>query len=288
MVDSAGRSQYNTIRNYLNNLGVNRLEFAIITHPHLDHAGGIENLINNGIKVNTLYTKTYTFNDVAAANGSTSTKKRVEQYINAANSHNTKIVYVDKEVKDGSSISLGDMKVYFYNTIQRLVTKDTNQPFNYYTSNYWGGQTENVNSIVNLVTVNGRNALLTADLTQYNILSTIVNNVNNMLSNSGQKLDVYKIAHHGYHNCTGNVDFTVNASKYIVTNSIDNRAGDGSYQIANTPVANGKSCFMRMSLDMCDAYYANDATNAIIANMNSSKVTLSGGGYGRNNTNRCE
>ena len=287
MVDVGGKDQASTIKNYLDNLGVSNLEFVILTHPHSDHIGGMIELLNSGVKVNTIYTKKYNFNDIAAVNGSTSTRTRVNNTLSAANKYNINVIYVDQSMSDGSSISLNNMKIYFYNTMQRLVTTNSGQSFNYNTSNHWAGKSENVNSIVNLVRVNNRNVLLTADLNQYSILKTIVNNVKSMLSNSGQRLDVYKVAHHGYHNCTGNKNLTIGADRYIVTNSIDNRAGDGSYQITNDTTTNGDSCFKRMNVDMCSAYYANNSTRAVVASLYSSGVYLSGGGYGRNATSRC-
>ncbi len=284
MVDVGGKEQSGTIKNYLDSYGINKLDFVILTHPHSDHIGGFINLLNSGLKVNTIYTKKYNFNDIAALNGSTSTRTRYNNTISMANKYNVKVVYVDETIKDGDSISLNGMKVYFLNTIQRLVTKNKTT-FNYATSNYWAGKSENVNSIANLVRVNNRNVLLTSDLNDYNILSAVVNKANGIIS--GQRLDVYKVAHHGYHNCTGNKNLTVRADRYIVTNNINDRAGDGSYQITNNTTANGTSCFARMNINMCNAYYANNSTGAVVANLTTSGVNITGGGYGKNATNRC-
>ena len=112
-----------------------------------------------------------------------------------------------------------------------------------------------------------------------------------MINSSGEKLDVYKIVHHGYYNCTGNKDYIIQADRYIVSNAIDIKSGAGFYKLSNDEVTiNGivrKACFYRMSFDMCDAYYVSNSTKAIVVNMNKNKVTLTGGGYGRNASSRC-
>ena len=38
---------------------------------------------------------------------------------------------------------------------------------------------------------------------------------------------------------------------------------------------------------MCNAYYASDSTNAVVFNLTTSKVTVSGGGQGKNVSSRC-
>ncbi len=35
------------ILRYLKNIGVNKLDYLIVTHPHNDHIGGLPRIINN-------------------------------------------------------------------------------------------------------------------------------------------------------------------------------------------------------------------------------------------------
>lgn len=288
MIDTGISESRKIVKKYLDNFNIKTLEFVILTHPHVDHNGGMQYLLDNGIKVGKIYQKEYTYKDNLAYNNRKTQLNRVNSIISTAKKQGTEIIFVDKTFKDGQSINLGNMKIYFYNVIQRLVyEKRDGEVFNYDTSQYWAGDTENINSIANLITVNGHSLLTTADVNSYNLYSNILDKVKRIAPN----LDVYKIGHHGYTNCTGNRDLTIPAKYYIVTNNIDEQAGDGHYELTNDTVNdNGnieRSCFSYMHINMCDAYYANDATNSIIVNFSNSNTILSGGGLGRNTSNRC-
>ncbi len=56
LIDTGMSHTESEMLEFLKNKGVNKLEFVLITHCHLDHIGGIEMLLNN-IKVDTLYIK---------------------------------------------------------------------------------------------------------------------------------------------------------------------------------------------------------------------------------------
>lgn len=288
MIDSGTSTAQSKVKNYLDKFNIKQLEFMVITHPHVDHNGAVNYLLNNGIKINTIYQKEYTNKDLTAYSGSASTKNRVNSIIDNATNRGTQIVYVDKTFNDGQAVDLEGMKVYFFNTTQRLVTESNGtEGFDYYSSQNWANQSENLNSISNLIVANNHSLLTTGDLNEYNILSSVLLKVNAIAPN----LDVYKISHHGYFNCTGKAYMTVNANRYIVTNTIDDKLGDGNYSITNDIVNNNgnqlTSCFAYMSLNMCDAYYSADSSNGIIVNFSNNRASFSGGGYGRNNSNRC-
>lgn len=292
MVDTGLAETSTKVLNYLTNLGVNKLDFVIITHPHSDHNGGIEYMLQNGIKVSTIYLKTYTNKDNIAAANDSSNLDQYNRVINAAKKYNVNTVYVDKSFKDGQIVKLGGMQIYFYNVIQRVLNVKTSaDKFNYDTSQYWANQNENINSILNLVRVNNHNMILTADLNDYNILTSALARANSVITNAGQSLDVYKVVHHGNFNCTGKKDYSISAKYYIVTNNIDAKS-NGNYKITNDTVINDgtivDSCFKHMKLNMCDAYYANNSNNALVVDFTNSKTQLSGGGLGRDNSSRCK
>lgn len=308
----AGNSGYTVSRkyfeNYLNNLGIKTIDFMIITHNHDDHNGGAAWVMKKGFKVNTIYMKTYTGKDSSA---SAEMWDRYNDIISTAENYGTKIVYVDKDSKfkesSGKSgvINLKEMRVYFFNTIQRLNSNGNGKPFNYYTSdNYAKNNGENLNSIVNLVRVNGHNVLLTGDLNDYNILKGVFDNKVKVVSNSKEKLDVYKLPHHANFNCTGNKKYSVKATYYVATTAIDLKfvsGGNGSgYRISpkniNYGGKNVNSCFYLMNNKnkknakkmMCNTYYANNSDKAVVFNLTEKSIKVSGGGQGKDVSKRCK
>ena len=289
MIDTGTEGSKEDVKKYLDNYGIDYLEFVVLTHPHNDHNSGIIHLLNNGVQIGTIYQKKYTFKDSTAYFGSDSIKSRVDNIISTAQKYGVNIVYVDDTFKEGQYKTLGDMRIYFYNVIQRvMVEKKKTDVFDYNTSQYWANRTENPNSIATLITVGNHSLLTTGDVSDYNILSGIIARAKEVAPN----LDVYKISHHGYYNCTGQTDFTIGANYYIATNSINTKFGDGNYALSNDTINyNGeilKACFAYMNLDMCNVYYSNDSTNSIIVNFSNSDTTLSGGGLGRNISDRCK
>lgn len=53
LVDAGEEDKGDTVVNYINNLGVKELKYVVATHPHSDHIGGMDNVINN-IKVDNI------------------------------------------------------------------------------------------------------------------------------------------------------------------------------------------------------------------------------------------
>ena len=47
IVDAGDRDDDNTVKNYLEALGVQEIEYAIFTHPHADHIGGADTIISS-------------------------------------------------------------------------------------------------------------------------------------------------------------------------------------------------------------------------------------------------
>lgn len=53
LIDCGEREYSADVLNYLDNLGVTRLDYIIVTHPHSDHMGGMSDIIDSDIEVGT-------------------------------------------------------------------------------------------------------------------------------------------------------------------------------------------------------------------------------------------
>ena len=282
---------------YLDSLGLKEegFEFVILTNQHADHNGGMVSLLNRGYPVKKIYMKSYNSNDDHS-------EKIVERYnaiLETAQEHNVTISYVDKETKfkeeesKSGTVDLDDIRVYFFNTLQRL-DNGNKTDFDYYKSNYYSGYSENVNSIVNLVRVNNHNILLTSDLNDSDVFNGVMKNKVKMVWNRNEKIDIYKINNHGNFDCTGNLNMEINATNYVVTNNIDQEftsAKGNGYMITNDKVIyNSKendSCFKRLGINMCDAYYSSNSNGALVFTLSDGEVKTTGV-KGSNVSKRCK
>src|SRR5699024_1642010 len=46
LIDAGEAYKSDNVINYLNNLGITKIDYVIGTHPHTDHVGGLEEVIN--------------------------------------------------------------------------------------------------------------------------------------------------------------------------------------------------------------------------------------------------
>ena len=46
LIDAGEAYEVDNVINYLNNLGITKIDYAVGTHPHTDHIGGLEEVIN--------------------------------------------------------------------------------------------------------------------------------------------------------------------------------------------------------------------------------------------------
>lgn len=164
MIDTSCNSGKEIVE-LLKKLGVKELEFVMITHKHIDHVGGY-NDISNAFKIKTLYIKTA---GKGYAQGYTSV-------INKAQKDKTNIQ--DAGTIDG--FTMGSINFKFYN---KEFTK------------YSGSQSkgDNGNSIVALATVNGVRIYFCGDIGNY-----FGKTQESDTAKEVGHVDVYKVAHHGY------------------------------------------------------------------------------------------
>ena len=71
LIDAGTNEAGETVVNYLKNLGITKIDYLIGTHPHEDHIGGLDDVINNfdigQIYMPKIETTTKTFEDVLDA-----------------------------------------------------------------------------------------------------------------------------------------------------------------------------------------------------------------------------
>lgn len=323
LIDTGTDTSFEKIKNYLKKIGVKELEFLIISHNHNDHTGSAVQLASY-FNIKKLYMKTYTNQD------ETSEVNR-QIYKNIQSNYNGRIVYIDKDptfresAKGSRFIMLGEMKVYFYNTAQRFqVNKPSGAAVytDYYSDSYYSGISENYNSIVNLVVVNGHKILLTADMESPTIMNGLFKK--RILAYNIKTLDVFKIPHHACFNCVGykrkdektEWSMPINVKYYVTTSSINKK--HSSYQDLNANAKghegiseyleaftqkdkNGKeytkyvnSCFYNLMGNdkkkakevMCKSYYTVDSKEAVIFDYSRDSLKITGTqGY---SSSRCK
>lgn len=173
MIDTGlGRTSKRVVQ-YLNDLGVKELEFVLVTHAHIDHAGGFPRIANSNIKVKKLYIK-----DI-----SKSTSNRMSVYnatIAAAKKNNIKIYNVSNS--KNQTLKCGEFTFKLYNTPDRLIKAGKNN-------------TENVNSVTALTKIHGKKLYFAADIVNDGYVNC---NAENIAAKAVGKIDFYKVAHHLY------------------------------------------------------------------------------------------
>lgn len=179
LIDSGPFEANKKIKNYLNNLDINKIDYLIATHPHEDHIGNMSYIINNYNVINFFAPKV------------TTTSTSFEKLIDALQINNLKI----KSLKaNNSSINLGK-----YTTVEVL-----SPHLDYY---------ENLNNYSPIIKISYKNTsfLFTGDAEELIEQEVLSNNYN-------LKSDILKVGHHGSSTSTSK-DFyeSINPSISIIT-----------------------------------------------------------------------
>ena len=197
LIDTSLKSKGQYIVTQLQKLGVQELDFILITHSHNDHVGGY-NTIMKSIPVKTLIIKEE--GTKYPAHEST-----YSSIIKTAQSKGTSIC--NGNSPSCQSFSLGNINFQLYNTnffSATLVSRD----------NY--GRFDNVNSLCAVANINGRKIYFSGDIGNY-----FGHNQESIVAKQVGDIDVYKVAHHGYVSFNNHQD-AINVLKpeyAVVTNS---------------------------------------------------------------------
>lgn len=88
LIDAGERSKGVFVREYIEDLGIRKIDYLVGTHPHTDHIGGLEEVINN-FDIGSIYMPR-----------ASSTSKTFESLLNTINEKNLKV----KSAKSGVNI----------------------------------------------------------------------------------------------------------------------------------------------------------------------------------------
>lgn len=162
------------MKNCVNDDGQVVLDFVMGTHAHSDHIGGFDTVINHpNVIVKKAYLKPYHEEGIVPYEVQRWDNLEVyTQMTEALENKNVPII----ENFDKEKIELGEFKLTFFNGKYRCLKKK------------YG---ENVNSVVTLVEAFGNRALLAGDI-NYKC------GAEKAISNEVGKVDLLKVAHHGY------------------------------------------------------------------------------------------
>ena len=145
------------VMRHLKNVGVETLDFILITHAHSDHIGNADELMEN-FNVNKVYMKRYSDSRITDKERLWDSQYNYDKVLAVATQKG--IPVIQDISKEHAHFSLGDMDIQLYN----------------YENKYTNGQLtpvvdDNSNSIISVITVNGKRIFTAGDLNNLDYLN---------------------------------------------------------------------------------------------------------------------
>ena len=145
------------VMRHLKNVGVETLDFILITHAHSDHIGNADELMEN-FNVNKVYMKRYSDSRITDKERLWDSQYNYDKVLAVAAQKG--IPVIQDISKEQAHFSLGDMDIQLYN----------------YENKYTNGQLtpvvdDNSNSIISVITVNGKRIFTAGDLNNLDYLN---------------------------------------------------------------------------------------------------------------------
>lgn len=218
MIDTGTKEQFVEIKKYLDEMGIKKISFIILTHFHKDHYGSLVDLVKN-FDVETVYFKNYSGVDKTTSLGEKANNDyRLEEYnksikIKQIIRENSKLV----EVENLKEIEFCKYKLKLFNNsniMKEMYENEKSIGYHRFLFN------ENQNSMAIFFNVNGINVFLGGDISDSKSLYSEANYLNYNIANKiKQEIDIYKVPHHGTSNCNSKKTLDIYKPKVaIITN----------------------------------------------------------------------
>ena len=190
------------VMRHLKNVGVETLDFILITHAHSDHIGNADELMEN-FNVNKVYMKRYSDSRITDKERLWDSQYNYDKVLAVAAQKG--IPVIQDISKEQAHFSLGDMDIQLYN----------------YENKYTNGQLtpvvdDNSNSIISVITVNGKRIFTAGDLNNLDYLNE------DRYGPIIGKVDMMKFNHHFEAEFSNTTNFLQNLHPSIVVQTSSN------------------------------------------------------------------
>ena len=221
LVDTGYDGNFNEISDYLDKLNVKKISFILLTHFHRDHYGSIAQIVKK-YDVEKVYFKDYSGLDKTTAWGTIADD-------NYRNNEMKKCLEIKKIILENSNliqteniktIKFGDTELELYNNDNSIkkIYEDDNYKDSYHKILF----SENQNSLAIFMKVNGINFFLGGDIFDREAIHPKANYVNYQIASSiKEKIDIYKVPHHGTINCNSDKALEIYKPKIAVITNED-------------------------------------------------------------------
>lgn len=221
LVDTGYDGNFNEISDYLDKLNVKKISFILLTHFHRDHYGSIAQIVKK-YDVEKVYFRDYSGLDKTTAWGTIADD-------NYRNNEMKKCLEIKKIILENSNliqteniktIKFGDTELELYNNDNSIkkIYEDDNYKDSYHKILF----SENQNSLAIFMKVNGINVFLGGDIFDREAIHPKANYVNYQIASSiKEKIDIYKVPHHGTINCNSDKALEIYKPKIAVITNED-------------------------------------------------------------------
>lgn len=221
LVDTGYDGNFNEISDYLDKLNVKKISFILLTHFHRDHYGSIAQIVKK-YDVEKVYFKDYSGLDKTTAWGTIADN-------NYRNNEMKKCLEIKKIILENSNliqteniktIKFGDTELELYNNDNSIkkIYEDDNYKDSYHKILF----SENQNSLAIFMKVNCINVFLGGDIFDREAIHPKANYVNYQIASSiKEKIDIYKVPHHGTINCNSDKALEIYKPKIAVITNED-------------------------------------------------------------------